>query len=51
MSDLLKAEIGVEVDEAGDDIEELRQQVAVELGLGASGLSEYITSVGVVENE
>lgn len=48
MSDLIKAEIGVPVDEASDDFEGQRREVAAALGLEDSGFADFIVGTEVV---
>jgi hypothetical protein len=51
MSELVTAEIGVEVEEPSDDFESQRREVAAALGLEDSGFEDFITSTEVVSDD
>jgi hypothetical protein len=51
MTELVTAEIGVEVEEPSDNFEDQRREVAAALGLEDSGIEEYIAATKVFEDD
>jgi hypothetical protein len=48
MSELVAAEIGVEVEDPSDNFEDQRREVAAALGLEDSGFAEFISATEVI---